>query len=140
MSPKKRFKERDWNKVILRLKVAAEKLEGKPNDEDLDDAVIKLWSCGEYLLNALHEALELPLIKNHKHHEAARDLHAQGSLERNYDETFDKLHRFRKKAEYLGYNTTRATHYNREAVLNCHERISLLLAEVEQKLKDKRFL
>lgn len=131
MVAKRRFDKDDWAKVLRRLKRAKELVEGKPSEDDLDNAVIQAWSSGEYLINACLELKDLPVVRNHTQHVKARELKDLGVLQGDYFDSLEKLQRYRKAAEYLGYDAQKTTHYNRQSVVNCIEDVAALLGEVE---------
>lgn len=115
-------------------------LASKPSEQELDDAVIDLWICGEYLINVCLETNGRKECTDHTHHNHARDLKAVGALKNDYYKTLEMLQRFRKKAGYLGYSTSRTDHYNSIALRGCLTDIESLFEETEQKLKAQDLL
>lgn len=136
MSPKKKFRPEDWDKISRRMERAKALLETKPSEDDLDDIVRYLWTCGEYLINVCLELKDQDPATDHSQHKSARDLKARGDLQGDYHQSLEKLQRFRKKADYLSYSKgNRSVHYNRPAVEVCFNDIKALLLEVQHKLK-----
>lgn len=140
MSPKKKFSPKHWQKIALRIERTKQNLASKPSEQELDDAVIDLWICGEYLINVCLETNGRKECTDHTHHDQARDLKALGELKNDYYKTLEKLQRFRKKAGYLGYSTSRTDHYNSIALRRCQADIEALFEETEQKLKTQGLL
>lgn len=140
MSPKRKFSQKDWQKIVHLIDRAKKNLNPKPSEQELDDAVIDLWRAGEYLINVCLETIGSKECTDHTHHKHAQDLKALGELENDYYKTLEKLQRFRKKAEYLGYSTSRTDHYNSIALINCLADIEALFEETERKLKAQDLL
>lgn len=140
MSPKRKFNQKDWQKIVALIDRAKKNLAPKPSEQELDDAVIDLWRAGEYLVNVCLEMTGRKECRDHTHHNHARDLKALGELENDYYKTLEKLQRFRKKAEYLGYSTSKTDHYNSIALTSCLADIEALFTETERKLKAQDLL
>ena len=140
MRTRTKFTPEHWEKITLRIERTRKNLSSKPSRHELDDAVIDLWICGEYLINVCLETNGRKECTNHTHHKHARDLKALGELESDYYRTLEMLQRFRKIAGYLGYSKSNSDHYNSISLNGCLADIEALFKETERKLKAQDLL
>jgi hypothetical protein len=110
------YKRSDWQIALTRLTEARKIYERYKDPErewrdpnELDDAILKTWTFGEYAINVFLEC----------------------------SDALEKLNRYRKKASHLGYARERSTHYSAADVLRGITEMESLRDEVSAKLKER---
>lgn len=132
----KRFKRRDWQKMLARLAEARVALEAARTQPDMLDRVVWcVWTFSEYAINVVLELAEHGPETHHDQAGRSEELRAGGMLKGDYTRALRQLEDYRRKASYLGYATCPSTHYNLSNVRSCLESMEALKTEVEALLK-----